>query len=284
MAASQSYYGKVARRFLRSPLGVIGLVLLLVNIVGAVGYEVIAPYPYAEIHPRDILHEPSQEYPFGTDNLGRDTLSRVIYGARISLGVMTISTGLALVVGVPVGLISGYMGPLADALIMRIIDAWLAFPALILALAIVAILGPGLFNTMIAVAIVNMPRTARLVRGEVLRLREQEYVTAARALGASKRRILLRHIYPGTLGSTIVFASLLASQAIITESSLSFLGLGAQPPEPSWGSMIAMGTRYWNHAWWLSFFPGLAIFLTVFALSFVGDALRDALDVRLGHN
>jgi peptide/nickel transport system permease protein len=259
-----------------------GLAILIVNVMAALFASKLAPYPYAEIHPRHILAEPSSEFWLGTDELGRDILSRTIYGARISLQAMTISIGIAVVIGTALGLISGYMVGLWDDIIMRLVDAWLAFPPLILALGIVAVLEPSLVNIMIAIAIVNVPRFIRLIRGEALRLRELEYIQAARSIGATHRQVITRHLLPGVTGTAIVFASLRASQAIITEASLSFLGLGAQPPEPSWGSMVSFGMDYWNHAWWMSFFPGLAIFLTVLALNFIGDALRDALDVRLG--
>jgi len=179
------------------------------------------------------------------------------------------------------GLISGYIGGGWDDLIMRTMDGLLALPMLILALAIVAALGPKLENAMIAIAIVTMPSFARLVRGEVLALKSAEFVTAAQCVGCPDRRVILSHIWPNVTGTVIVFASLRAASAIITEASLSFLGLGAQPPTATWGSMVAYGMSYWNLAWWMSFFPGLAIFITVLGLNFLGDGLRDAFDTRL---
>jgi peptide/nickel transport system permease protein len=205
----------------------------------------------------------------------------VIFGARVSLLVGVVSMALASVVGVTLGLLAGYAGGAVDMLVMRLIDVMLSFPTLVLALAITATLGPGITNTMIAVGIVSVPRYARVVRGQVLSLREQLYVLAARALGASGLRVCLRHVLPNVVPTLIVLASLSTAGAILAEASLSFLGLGVQPPAPSWGSMLDRGRDYLDLAPWIAIAPGAAIFLTVLGFNFLGDALRDALDPRL---
>ena len=271
-------------RFRRSrAANLAGFILLLV--VGAALFaDGLSPYSYTEINRRELLKAPSLEHYFGTDELGRDIFSRVIQGSRVSLQVMAVSISLSLVLGVPIGLLAGYFGGRIEDLIMRIMDAWMAFPALILALVMVAALGPSLTNTMIAIAIINVPAFVRLVRAETLRIREMDYIMCAHSLGCSHLRIIAYHIAPGTVGTITVHASIRAASAIITESSLSFLGLGVQPPQPSWGSMITAGVTYWQHAWWMSFYPGLAIFVTVLALNFLGDALRDTLDTRMSND
>jgi len=278
---SAGYYERAFRRLARNRIGWIGILVLLINILCAAFAPRISPYPPLDANINAILQAPSISHWMGTDELGRDILSRTIYGAQISLMVMAISIILALVFGSLLGLISGYIGGGWDDLIMRTMDGLLAFPMLILALAIVAALGPKLENAMIAIAIVTMPSFARLVRGEVLALKSAEFVTAAQCVGCPDRRVILSHIWPNVTGTVIVFASLRAASAIITEASLSFLGLGAQPPTATWGSMVAYGMSYWNLAWWMSFFPGLAIFITVLGLNFLGDGLRDAFDTRL---
>jgi peptide/nickel transport system permease protein len=262
------------------PLGRLGVLLLALLVFCAVFAPWIAPYDPASLDYEAILSPPGPSHWFGTDEIGRDILSRVLYGARVSLQVVGVSIGGAMIIGSAIGLLSGFLGGRVDAVIMRIMDGLLAFPMLVLALAIVAVLGPDLINAMIAIAVVNIPGFARLVRGEVLVVRELEYVQAARVLGASPLRLMARHVWPNVSGNVIVYASLKASAALITESALSFLGLGVRPPTPSWGQMVATGMDYFQ-SWWLSFFPGLAIFLTVLALNFLGDGLRDVLDPRL---
>ncbi|MDE1993617.1 MAG: ABC transporter permease [Rhizobiaceae bacterium] len=267
-------------RTLRHPLGRIGLVLFLALLICALAAAFIAPYDPAVQDYDFLLSPPSPQHWFGTDDLGRDILSRVIYGAQTSFEVMLSSIAAALILGVPIGLATGYFGGWFDDVVMRIMDALLAFPTLILALAIVAALGPGLVNAIIALAIVNVPAFARLVRGQVLSLRDLEFVQAARAVGMTDLRVLCRHIWPSVRGSVVIYASLRASTALITESALSFLGLGVQPPTPSWGSMLAVSMQYFD-AWWMGVFPGVAVFATVLSLNFLGDALRDSLDSNL---
>lgn len=277
-----SSLGKLAlRRFLRSRAASFASVILLLVLGAAIFADGLAPYSYTQINRSELLKAPSLDHYFGTDELGRDIFSRVMHGSRASLQVMMISISLSLLFGVPIGLLAGYFGGRLEDLIMRIMDAWMAFPPLILALVMVAALGPSLTNTMIAIAIINVPAFVRLVRAETLRIREMDYIMVAHSLGCSHLRIIAYHIAPGTVGTITVHASIRAASAIITESSLSFLGLGVQPPQPSWGSMISVGVTYWQHAWWMSFCPGLAIFVTVLALNFLGDALRDTFDTRL---
>jgi peptide/nickel transport system permease protein len=227
----------------------------------------------------DGLQPPSAAHWLGTDDLGRDVMARVLYGARLSLSVAAISVCIGLGVGVSVGLIAGYAGGAVDLLLMRLIDALLAFPGLLLAISITAALGPQIQNAMIAIGIISIPVYARLTRGQVLTLRERDYVTAARALGVSPPRIALLHILPNLANTLIVQATLTTAFAILQEAVLSFLGLGAQPPSPSWGQDINYNQRYiTNLMWWGSVGPGVAIFVAVFAFNFLGDALRDWLD------
>jgi peptide/nickel transport system permease protein len=271
----------ILRRILGSWQGRFGTIVLAVIVALGLLAPWLSPYSPVDIDPDAFSMPPSAAHWFGTDEIGRDVLSRVLHGATVSLQVVIFAIGLALIAGSLLGLVSGWLGGRWDALIMRIMDAFLAFPLLVLALSIVAVLGPDLVNAMLAIAITKMPGFARLVRAEVLTLREADYVVAAQASGARPFRILFRHIWPNVSGNVIVYGSLSASQALITESALSFLGLGVQPPTPSWGYMVATGIQFYQ-SWWMSFFPGLAIFLTVLALNFLGDAVRDAFDARLG--
>ncbi len=227
----------------------------------------------------DGLQAPGLVHWLGTDDQGRDVLTRVFYGARLSLSVAVISVGIGLIVGVSIGLTAGYAGGVVDLMLMRVIDALLSFPALLLAISITAALGPQIQNAMIAIGVVSIPVYARLTRGQVLSLREREYVTAARAIGVTPGRIALLHILPNMASTLIVQATLTTAFAILQEAVLSFLGLGAQPPAPSWGQDINYNQRYiTNFIWWGTVGPGVAIFLAVFAFNFLGDALRDWLD------
>lgn len=279
-APSEGAFARTARRLMAHRLGRVGLLVSALVAFCAAFAPWVMPHDPAGIDYEAILAAPHAKYWLGTDELGRDILSRIIEGAQVSIQVVFLAIALAFVAGSLIGLASGYFGGVVDDVVMRVMDGLLAFPILVLALAIVAVLGPDLVNAMIAIAIVNVPGFARLVRGQVLSIRELEFVQAARALGASDLRIMLRHILPSVVGNVVVYASLRASTALITESSLSFLGLGAQPPTPTWGGMLATGMQYWD-AWWMSLFPGLAIFLSALALNFLGDGLRDAMDSRL---
>jgi peptide/nickel transport system permease protein len=266
----------------RHRLGRAGCLVLALLVLSAIGADWLAPHDPNEIHYDHILAPPDARFWFGTDELGRDIFSRAMHGARVSLQVVAAAVLLSLVVGALIGLAAGYVGGWVDDVLMRIMDGLMAFPALVLALAIVAVLGPELINAMIAIAIVNTPGFARLVRGETLVVRELDYVQAARAMGATPMRIIVRHVWPSVSGNVLVYASLKASAALITESALSFLGLGVQPPTPSWGYMLATGMQY-TQAWWMSIFPGLAIFVTVLGLNLIGDAARDVIDPRTPH-
>lgn len=272
--------GRFLRRFLRHRSALIGSAILMVWLLIALFAPLLAPFSPIQQNLKDRLHPPSARYLFGTDEVGRDIFSRVLYGARISLPVALMVVTLSGSLGITLGALAGFLGGWVDEIIMRIADATLAFPALILAMAITTALGPGLFNAALAMTLVLWPEYARLMRGEVLRIREMEYVTAARALGASARRLLLRHIVPNAIPLMLVKASLDAGNAILLASALSFVGLGATPPSPEWGAMISMGRQKFFE-WWVAAFPGLAIFTTVMGFNFLGDALRDLLDPRL---
>jgi len=268
-------------RLLRGHLAKVGLAVIAALVVGAALAPSLAPHDPVEQRLERMLEPPGRAHLLGTDDLGRDILSRLVYGARVSLLVGLLSVGISLVVGVSLGLVAGYRGGWIDEVVMRAMDGLLAFPALVLALAITAALGPSLRNAMIAIGIVGIPGFARLVRGQVLSLRAQEFIEAARAGGLGDVRIVLRHIVPGTLAPIIVHASLRVAFAVLAEAGLSFLGLGVQPPTPSWGAMLSAGREYLETAPWLCMAPGAAIFVTTLSFNFVGDGLRDALDPRL---
>jgi peptide/nickel transport system permease protein len=265
----------------RSPLTVAGLVLVAVLAFTALFAPLLAPADPLKQTLSNRLKPPSAEHWMGTDQLGRDILSRMIYGARISLLIGLVVVGLAAGVGIFVGLVAGYVGGWLDEGLMRITDVFFAFPALILAMAISGALGPSLTNAMIAIAIVSWPVYARLVRGQVLTLRQLEYVDASRSLGASPGRIMWQHILPNSLSPLLVQASFDMGAAILAAAGLSFIGFGTQPPTPEWGIMVSDGRNYIATHSWLSLYPGLAILLTVAAFNLIGDGLRDALDPRL---
>lgn len=273
--------GYFLRRYARNRLALIGLwVVLTIAAVALLAPWLVRASP---IKPDfgSVLAPPSLAHPMGTDDLGRDEFSRVIFGARIALLAGVISVSIAVVIGLPVGLLSGYYGGRVDDVVMRLTDALLSFPFLVLALALVAILGAGVDKAMIAIGLVFTPRFIRLARAQVLGEREQPYVEAARAMGAGDGRILWRHLLPNSLSPLLVQASLDMAGAITAEATLSFLGLGTQPPTPAWGSMLNLAQSYLSTAPWTAIFPGLAIFLTVLALNLLGDGLREALDPRL---
>ncbi|MDQ2912310.1 MAG: ABC transporter permease [Chloroflexota bacterium] len=266
----------------RNPRILVGGAIIALLLFVAIAAPLVAPYDPKLVDVTSVLLPPSVEHPLGTDDLGRDVLSRVIWGSRISLTVGLIAVTIGFSVGVSLGLIAGYVGGLLDLLAMRAIDTLLAFPALLLAISITAALGPQIQNAMIAIGIVAVPAYTRLTRGQVLSLREREFVLAARMIGATHLRVVLRHLLPNATNALVVQATLGIAAAILAEAALSFLGLGAQPPEPSWGQDINYNARYLsNLKWWMSVGPGTAIFLAVFSFNFLGDALRDALDPRL---
>lgn len=264
-----------------------GLWILALVVFCALFADAVAPYAPNDQDYLAITEAPTMAHPFGTDDLGRDVLSRVIYGSRISLQVGVIAVGIALMLGVTLGLVAGYVGGTVDDVAMRIMDAVQAFPGLILALGITAALGPRfpwmppIWHAMIAIGIVATPAISRLTRAQVLSIREREFVAAARVIGASPSKIIWRHIWPNVTAPIIVQATLLVATAILTEASLSFLGVGVKPPTATWGSMLRTGSQYLEVAPWLAFAPGVAIFATVLAFNFVGDGLRRALDPRL---
>ncbi|MPZ71613.1 MAG: ABC transporter permease subunit [Nitriliruptorales bacterium] len=261
-------------------LALFGLVVLGLLVMAAVLGERLAPYPPNAADVPERLRPPSLRHPFGTDELGRDVFSRVLVAARVSLQVGFIAVGISLAAGVLLGLIAGFYGRWIDDAIMRVTDMLFAFPAILLAIAILAVLGPGIANAMIAIGIVYTPIFARITRGSVLSVRERVFVTAARSLGASDLRLVTLHVLPNVLAPIIVQTSISLAFAILSEAALSFLGLGVQPPDPSWGRMLAEGRGFVQQAWWMGVFPGAAIFVTVLAFNLLGDALRDALDPR----
>ena len=275
-----NYLQNVADQFSRHQMGSLSLIVIIFMIIMALLAPFISPYSPIEIGVGHFMAPPNTRNWFGTDELGRDVFSRVLHGASVSLRVIFTAVFVALLFGTVLGAIAGYLGGIWDLIIMRFTDAMLAFPAIILALTIVAWLGPSLLNTTIAISIIKVSSFARLVRGEVLAIRNVDFIRAAQLIGSSHIQIIFRHIFPNVIGSVIVFGSLTASQALIIESGLSFLGLGAQPPEPSWGLMIATGIDF-TDAGWMSLFPGGAIFIVILSLNFLGDAVRDLLDFRL---
>jgi peptide/nickel transport system permease protein len=271
---------RAMRRFKRRKAAVFALAVIAIFVAAAVLAPLISPYNPDLQTWTAVRKAPSALHWFGTDDVGRDVLARVIYGARASLLAGVISVAIALLVGVPVGLFSGYLGGFIDALFSRITDALLACPFLILAIALAAFLGPSLGNAMIAIGITTTPIFIRLTRGQVMAVKVEDYVEAARAVGNPHWRIALVHILPNILPALLVQATLSIAAAIIAEAALSFLGLGQQPPVPSWGSMLNAAQRFLVNAPWMAIWPGLAIFLTVLSFNLVGDGLRDALDPR----
>lgn len=266
----------------RKPLGAFGFFILLIMVIGAIIAPVASPYPYREMHPEDSLKPPSRQYLMGTDSLGRDQFSRIMWGARISLYVGLLSVGIGTVAATVLGVISGYFGGTIDSILQRIVDAIIAFPNLILLLVIMAVLGASLNNVVIALAFGITFSQTRIVRSAALALKETMYIEAARVLGASHRRIIFRHITPNVIPVAITLATLSLGGAILAEASLSFLGLGVPPPHPSWGSMLSGQARQWMlRAPWMAIFPGLALSLAVYAFNMLGDAMRDVLDPRL---
>jgi len=267
------------KKFLKNKLAVFGLVILVILVLMGVFAQIIAPFDPDEIVESETL-APSIHHFFGTDDLGRDIFSRSLYGARISLTVGIVAVTIAIIIGTLIGALAGYYGGVIDTLLMRFVDIMLAFPSIFLILAIQAMLTPNIYNVMVVIGLTSWMGVARLVRGEFLRIRELQYVEAARAIGCSDLRIIIRHILPNAQAPVIVAGTLGMAGAILTESALSFLGLGVQPPMASWGNMLMDSQAYMRDAPWIATIPGLLIFITVLSLYFVGEGLREALDVR----
>lgn len=271
------------RQLRKDKAAMFGLGLMLLIVATALLAPIIAPHD-----PLDISHgrfePPGGTYLLGTDELGRDLFSRLMFGARISLRVGLISVGIAIALGVPLGLIAGYFGEVIDNIITRAMDVLLAFPSILLAIMIVSILGPGLDNAMIAIGLANIPTYTRLVRGSTLLEKRKDYVQAARAVGVRSGRVLAYHVLPNIVAPVIVFGTLGVATAILSAAGLSFIGLGAQPPTPEWGAMLSQGRNYLQTEWWVATIPGLAIVVTVLGINLLGDGLRDALDPYLRSN
>jgi len=278
---SESYLHMVGRQFIRNRAAVTGLAIILVFSLMAMLGPLVAPYDPAVISLSDRLDGPTASHWLGTDELGRDVLSRIIIGARITLVITTGAVGLALIAGTALGLVAGFYGGAVDNVISRLIDVLMAMPGFLMAIAIIAALGTGTSNVILAVGIYSIPVFARVARGSTIAAREQEYILAARALGAKNGYIIVRHIFPNVVSPLIVQVTLRLATAILSASGLSFLGLGPQPPTPEWGAMLSTAREFINSAPLLAVFPGLAILLVTVSFNLMGDGLRDALDPRL---
>jgi peptide/nickel transport system permease protein len=274
-------YAVVWRRMKRNRLALAGGCVVLLLFVVSLLAPLIAPADPNAIDAWHVLSPPSWHHWFGTDELGRDVFSRMIYGSRISLKVGFVAVGIAVSIGTLVGLVSGYYSGLVDNCLMRLVDIMLCFPAFFLILAVITFLEPSIWYIMMVIGLTSWMGVARMVRAETLSIREMDYITAARCIGCSDLRIIFRHILPNTLSPVLVSATLGVAGAILTESALSFLGIGVQPPTPSWGNILTSGKDYIEFAWWLSLFPGLAILVTVLAYNLLGEGIRDAFDPRV---
>jgi peptide/nickel transport system permease protein len=280
-AKKRSQLVETWRRLKRSKMAMAGLFIISVLFFTAIFADIIAPYHYAKQNLKETFQYPNLKHFFGTDDFGRDIFSRIVYGARISLEVGFLSVGIAIIIGGLLGAVAGFYGGKLDQVIMRTMDVLLSIPSILLAISIVAALGPGLTNLMIAVGISSIPAYARIVQVSVLSIREHEFVEAARAVGSSDVRIIFKHILPNCLAPIIVQGTLGVATAIIIAAALSFIGLGIQPPVPEWGAMLSGGRSFIRNYWFMTVFPGLAIMVAVFGLNLLGDGLRDALDPRL---
>ncbi|MFW6273699.1 MAG: nickel transporter permease [Halanaerobium sp.] len=278
---SESLWTISFRRMCKSRTAIIGIIIIILFTLIALFAPHISPYDPMEQNFIKSFRPPSSEHFLGTDEFGRDVFSRIIYGARISLQIGFVAVFISLIVGVLLGLIAGYYGSWIDMIIMRLMDLMLSFPYILLALVIMSILGPGIYNAMVAIGIVYVPQYARIVRSSVLSVKKMEYVMAARALGANDIRIILKHIFLNSMAPIIIQTTLSIGRAIINAAGLSFLGLGAQPPTPEWGAMLSNGQDFLRNAPWIATFPGIAIALLVLGFNLVGDGLRDAFDPRL---
>lgn len=279
----RSQWVEVWRRLKRNKMAVLGLIILIILVLLAVFADVIANYDNVVIK-QNLAHGlqgPSAAHWLGTDEFGRDIFARLVHGTRVSLQVGIVAVGISIVIGGILGAVAGYYGGKLDNTIMRIMDIFLAVPSILLAIAIVSALGPSIINLMLAISISSVPSYARIVRASVLSIRDQEFIEAAKAIGASNTRIIFRHIIPNSLAPVIVQATLGVASAILSTAGLSFIGLGIQPPAPEWGSMLSGGRQYLRYAWWVTTFPGVAIMITILSLNLLGDGLRDALDPRL---
>lgn len=268
-------------RFMRNPLAVAGSAVILVLIVVAATAPFVAPYAPSTIDTANTLAPPSSAHMLGTDELGRDVFTRMLYSTRISLLVGFVAVGISTVIGVAVGAVSGYYGGWIDGVLMRFVDIMLCFPTIFLILAVIALMEPSIWNIMAVIGITSWMGVARLVRAEFLTLKEREFVMASRAVGATDMRIIFRHILPNAIAPVVVSAVLGVGSAILVESGLSFLGMGVQPPTPSWGNILTSGKDNIEIAWWLSVFPGMAILVTVLGYNLLGEGLQDALNPRL---
>lgn len=279
----RSQWAEIWRRLKKNKMAMFGLGIISVIVLAAIFADFIADYDTVVIKQNlgDRLQGPSAKYWLGTDEFGRDIFARMVHGARVSLKVGILAVGIAVVIGGSLGSIAGYYGGKLDNVIMRIMDIFLAVPSILLAIAIVSALGPSLTNLMLAISVSSVPSYARIVRSSVLTIKDQEFIEAARAIGASDARIILRHIIPNSLAPVIVQGTLGVAGAILSTAGLSFIGMGIQPPAPEWGSMLSGGRQYLRYAWHVTTFPGLAIMITILALNLLGDGLRDALDPRL---
>ena len=269
------------KRFWKNRMAVVGSVIVVLLFIVSLLAPWLAPYDPNAIDLKNVLAPPSGGHPFGTDPLGRDVLSRMIWGAGISLKVGFVATGIAILIGTMLGAVAGYYGRWVDAVIMRFVDIMLCFPAFFLILAVIALLEPSIWNIMIVIGLTGWMGVTRLVRADFISLKERDFVQAARVIGAGDLRIIFLHILPNAMASVLVTATLGVAGAILTESALSFLGIGVQPPTPSWGNILTAGKDNIDIAWWLSFYPGLAILITVLGYNLLGEGIRDALDPRL---
>lgn len=279
----RSQWREVWRMLKKNKMALLGLGILVILVLLALFADVIADYDTVVIKQNlaNRLKGPSAEHWLGTDEFGRDIFARLVHGARVSLKVGIIAVGISIILGGILGALAGFYGGKIDNIIMRVMDVFLAVPSILLAIAIVSALGPSIINLMVAISISSVPRYARIVRASVLSIRDQEFVEAARAIGANNARIIFRHIIPNSLAPVIVQGTLGVASAILSTAGLSFIGLGIQPPAPEWGSMLSGGRQYLRYAWWVTTFPGVAIMITILSLNLLGDGLRDALDPRL---
>lgn len=280
MAKTESLTSQTLHYLLKNRLAVLGGICVLLVFILSIFAALFAPYDPSTIDTKNILVGPSLSHPLGTDDLGRDVLSRMLWGGRVSLKVGFVAVGIATIIGVLLGSLAGYYGGWIDSMIMRVVDIMLSIPTIFLVLTVIAILEPSIINIMIVIGLTSWMEPARLIRAEFISIKEREFVVAARALGAADNRIMLRHILPNGLSPILVSATMGIGAAILVESALSFLGLGVQPPTPSWGSLLSSGKDNIEIAWWLSAFPGLAILLTVLGYNLLGEGIRDALDPR----